>query len=145
MGSKGKPENAKNYSVSLASDEQKAMWKKLSARETAPSRYPHDFPLQMLGIAEDFWALCDVGDGNGLRYMFERKWPSFRKYTLEFLSSLKVTKDRRQNIPLSIDFRLGNRWHSLTMEELCGVFHCFNPTPTPRPIMITTLMRFGVR
>ncbi|XP_047941973.1 uncharacterized protein LOC125188913 [Salvia hispanica] len=39
MGSKGKPENAKNYGVSLASDEHKAMWKKLSARETAPSRF----------------------------------------------------------------------------------------------------------
>ena len=109
MGSKGKPKNAKNYGISLATDEQKAMSKKLSVRETAPSRYPHDFPLQTLGIAENFWALCDVGDGNGLRYMFKRKWPSFRKYTLEFLSSLKVTKDCRLNIPLSIDFRLGNR------------------------------------
>ena len=129
MGSKGKPENAKNYGISLATEEQKAMWKKVSARETAPSRYPHDFPLQTLGIMEDFWKLCDVGDGNGLVYMFQRKWPSFRKYTLEFLSSLKVTKDRRQNFPLSIDFRLGNRWHSLTMEELSGIFHCFDPNP----------------
>ena len=135
MGSKGKPENVKNYGISLASDEQKAMWKKLSARETAPSRYPHDYPLQTLGIAEDFWALCDVGDGNGLRYMFEWKWLSFRKYTLEFLSSLQVTKNRRHNIPLSIDFRLGNRWHSLTIAS----------TPTPRPTMTTTLTRFGVR
>ena len=109
MGSRGNPENVKNCCISLASDEQKAMLKKLSARETVPSRYPHDFPLQTLGITEDFWALCEVGDGNGLRYMVERKWPSFRKYTLEFLSSLKVTKDRRQNIPLSINFRLGNR------------------------------------
>ena len=118
----------RTMALAFSSDEQKAMWKKLSVRESASSRYPHDFPLQTLGIAEDFWALCDVGDGNGLRYMFERKWPSFR-YTLEFLSSLKVTKDRRQNILLSIDFRLGNRWHSLTMEDHCGIFYCFDPNP----------------
>ena len=54
MGSKGKPENAKDYGISLATDEQNAMWKKVSARETGPSRYPHNLPLQTLGIAEDF-------------------------------------------------------------------------------------------
>ena len=40
MGSKGKPENAKNYGISLASDEQKAMWKKFLARETRPRGTP---------------------------------------------------------------------------------------------------------
>ena len=106
--------------TSLTTDEQKAMWKKVSAREMTPLRYPHDFPLQTLGIMEDFWGLCDVGDG---------KWPSFRKLTLEFLSSLKVTKDRRHNVLLNTDFRLGNRWHSLSVDKLSGVFHCFDSNP----------------
>ena len=73
--------------------------------------------------------MCDVGNGNGLVYMFQRKWPSYRKLTLKFLSFVKVTKDRRYRVPQSIDFRLGNYWHSLTMEELSGVFHCFDPNP----------------
>ena len=54
MASKGKPENAQNYGISLATDDQKAMWKKVSARETAPSRYPIDLPLQTLGIMKIF-------------------------------------------------------------------------------------------
>ena len=28
-----------------------------------------------------------------------------------------------------MDFRLGNYWHSLTMEELSGVFHCVDHNP----------------
>ena len=87
-----------------------------------PSRYPHDLPLATLGIIEDFWALCDVSEWNGLGHMFRGRWPSYRRLTLEFLSTLRVNKDRRTRIPESIDFRLVNHNHTFTMVDLCEVF-----------------------
>ena len=127
MTTRGKPENVESYSISLPLDAHKAMWKKVSARDTMPSRYPHELPLATLGIIEDFWAVCDVSEGNGFGHMFRGRWPSYWRLTLEFLSTLKVNKDRRTRVPESIDFRLGNHNHTFTMEDLCEVFQCYNP------------------
>ena len=129
MTTRGKPDKAKSYGISLPLEAHKAMWKKVSARETTPSRYPHDLPLATLGIIEDFWALCDVSEGNGLSHMFRGRWPSYRRLTLEFLSTLRVNKDRDTRIPESINFRLGKYNHTFTMADLSEVFQCHNPNP----------------
>ena len=82
MTIRGKPENVKSYGISLPLDVHKAMWKKVSARDTMPSRYPHELPLATLGIIEDFWALCNVRASNGLSHIFRARWPSYRRLTL---------------------------------------------------------------
>ncbi|XP_042027155.1 uncharacterized protein LOC121774328 [Salvia splendens] len=43
MTTRGNPKNAKNYGISLTMDDQKAMWKKVSARETASPTNFTDF------------------------------------------------------------------------------------------------------
>lgn len=73
--------------------------------------------------------MCNVREGNGLIHMFQGRWPSYRRLTLEFLSILKVNKNRCSHIPDSIDFRLDSRNHTFSMEDLCKVFHCFDPNP----------------
>ena len=70
MTKRGKPENSKNYGIILAADDQKTMQKNVSTRDTAPSRYPIDLPLQTLEILDEFWRLCNMGEGNGLIHMF---------------------------------------------------------------------------
>ena len=73
MTTRGKPENAKSYDISLPSEPHKIMWKKVSTRDTMPSRYPHELPLTTLGIIEDFLALYDVSEGHHRRNRRNRR------------------------------------------------------------------------
>ncbi|KAL1559790.1 hypothetical protein AAHA92_10094 [Salvia divinorum] len=127
MASRGHSEAPRLYGVTLTTKEQKAIWDRVSVRETTPSRYPYEMPMTTMGIIHDFWALCDVGKGNGLTFMFQGWWPSYRRLTLEFLSTLHVHHNRRSRNPERIEFCLGNRRHEFTMAELCEIFHCFDP------------------
>ncbi|XP_047955286.1 uncharacterized protein LOC125201280 [Salvia hispanica] len=111
------------YEVHLDNSERKEKWARLVDLKVIPSRYPDEEALEALGLGDCFWELSRVG---GLTKLFKGKWPSHRHLTLEFLSTLEVTKGdypRRHQIH-GIKFRLGNTDHEMSVEEFNAMLGC---------------------
>ncbi|XP_047970790.1 uncharacterized protein LOC125213999 [Salvia hispanica] len=108
------------FGVRLANREQRAKWDKLVHLKVIPSRYPDEEALEALGLGDCFWELSRVG---GLTKILKGKWPSYRHLTLEFLSTLMVTRRDGSRI-YEIKFRLGNVEHGMSVDELNAMLEC---------------------
>ncbi|XP_042026710.1 uncharacterized protein LOC121773859 [Salvia splendens] len=109
------------FGVRLANREQREKWDILVRLKVIPSRYPDEEALEALGLGDCFWELSRVG---GLTKLFKGKWPSYRHLTLEFLSTLKVTRVGIIPRIQEIKFRLGNVDYEMSVEELNHMLDC---------------------
>ncbi|XP_047955298.1 uncharacterized protein LOC125201288 [Salvia hispanica] len=109
------------FGVRLANREQREKWDTLVQLKVIPSRYPDEEALEALGLGDCFWELSRMG---GLTKMFKGKWSSYRHLTLEFLSTLKVTRVGIIPRIQEIKFRLGNVDYEMSVEELNHMLEC---------------------
>lgn len=125
MSSTGKAEAPSKYGVRGLDQEQKQAWDRLSRRPTVPTRYLKEHMLNYLGVEADVVKLSLVGEPEqGVHGFLFRAYPSFRRYTLEFLSSLRVIKRNvgRHELIDRVEFRLDNQNRVLTLADFDVVF-----------------------
>ena len=126
---------------------------RLKDREIKSTKWACPHILNQLGLRHDFNTLCNnVGL---LEFVFQEA-ATYRRLTLEFLSTLKHTVNRYYNSEENqpgvdrISFRLMNREYDLTLDEWCNHFGFENSaianryaclTLNPSPSMYFSRMR----
>ena len=92
---------------------------RIKNREVKATKWACPIILNQLGISDDFNLLCNRA---GLQNFVYNDVPTYRRLTIEFLSSLQSTVKLWQGED-TICFRLMNNNYNLTLDEWCA---CFN-------------------
>lgn len=113
------PNDPANFGVILENATHRARWDVLASYQCKPSRYSDDQCTQAMGIHDDVWRLFERV---GIATAMGGRWPTHRRMMLEFLSTLKIVKQKETPKIHMIEFQLDNRALQLTMEELNGIY-----------------------
>ncbi|KMS98576.1 hypothetical protein BVRB_4g092630 [Beta vulgaris subsp. vulgaris] len=110
------------YDIKFRDDEHKVKYERLFERGVTATHFCDIDALKTLTIDDDVrWLFSNVGWGNFLMY----KYPTYKRVTLEFMSSLKaVTYSKPGCGEGSITFRLYNEEHKWTLtrfNEILGL------------------------
>ncbi|XP_056683569.1 uncharacterized protein [Spinacia oleracea] len=100
----------------------------LKKREVIPTRFICQKSLHDMGLEQD---VKRVFYGVGMRNMYSMLRLTFRRLTLEFLSSLHLRKDGYRNVS-SVHFRLMNIDVHLSLADFGGIFG-LSTTPSRKP------------
>ena len=92
---------------------------KIKNREVKTTKWAWPIILNQLGITNDFNLLCNRV---GLQNFVFQDVPTYRRLTLEFLSSLKSSVGPWQGEDM-ISFRLFNTNYTLSLDEWCNYFN----------------------
>ncbi|KAL2899947.1 Very-long-chain 3-oxoacyl-CoA reductase [Bienertia sinuspersici] len=116
------------YDIVFQDDEQKKRYERLFSRGIVATRFCNPNALQSLHIEDDVnWLMNSIGWGNFIK----KKTPTYKRATLEFLSSLKANVSFGEGCEQGlITFRLYNQDHSWTLAQLNEVLGL--PTGGPR-------------
>ena len=95
---------------------------KIKNREVKTTKWACPIILNQLGIINDFNLLCNRV---GLQNFVFHDVPTYRRLTLEFLSSLKSTVNTWRGEDM-ISFRLFNTSYILSLDQWCNYFNLPN-------------------
>src|SRR4051812_2251288 len=95
---------------------QRDRFKKIENQEVKATKWACPVTLNQLGISNDFNLLCNRV---GLQNFVFHDVPTYRRLTLEFLSSLTDTVKTWHGED-TISFRLMNNNYTLTLDEWCN-------------------------
>ncbi|KAL6580596.1 hypothetical protein OROMI_008620 [Orobanche minor] len=116
---RGVAESPDTYGVILPKSSQRKLWDMHARKRMFPTRWADEEVMNEMGITEDVGRLLERVQ---LKCLLEKKWPTYRCLTLEFLSIFKLERDTHNQWPVKISFRLGNQRRSLDMATLVRIF-----------------------
>ncbi|KAL6520638.1 hypothetical protein OROMI_032198 [Orobanche minor] len=116
---RGVPESMDTFGVVLPKSSQRKLWDMHARKRMFSTRWADEEVMNEMGITDDVGRLLERVQ---LKWLLEKKWPTYRCLTLEFLSTFKLVRDTHNQWPEAIKFRLVNRRRRLDMSTLLRIF-----------------------